>query len=173
MHDRPGLQALIEAAEAGRFDGVLAEGVDRVSRNLADIAGIYQRLAFRDVKLLTLADGDLSGLMVGIKGAISEFYLADLAAKTRRGQMGRVRDGRIPGGRCYGYDVVPGGDDRGRRTINEREAAIVRRIYSEYVPGRSPLQIVKALNAEGVPGPRGGPWNASALIGSAKRRNGI
>ena len=39
--------------------------------------------------------------------------------------------------------------------------------------GFSPLKIVAALNVEGVPGPRGGPWNASALVGSAKRRNGI
>ena len=60
-------------------------------------------------------------LMVGIKGAISEFYLADLAAKTKRGQAGRVKAGRIPGGRCYGYDVVrDGSEERGRRQSTKR-----------------------------------------------------
>jgi site-specific DNA recombinase len=84
-----------------------------------------------------------------------------------------VKAGRIPGGRCYGYDVVRDGEDRGKRTINQADAAIVRRIYAEYVEGRSPLKIVQALNAEGIPGPRGGHWNVSALLGSAKRRNGL
>ena len=111
--------------------------------------------------------------MVGIKGAISEFYLVDLAAKTKRGQVGRVKAGRIPGGRSYGYDVVRDGEGRGRRTINEAEAVIVRRIFDEYVSGRSPLKIVQALNIEHIAGPRGGHWNVSALLGSAKRRNGV
>jgi hypothetical protein len=85
---------------------------------------------------------------------------------------GRVKTGRIPGGRCYGYDVVPG-EDRGKRTINEAEAAIVRRICAEYVAGHSPRKIAKRLNDEGVPSPRGGRWNASTILGSRKRRNGI
>jgi site-specific DNA recombinase len=174
MHDRPGIRALMKAAEAGRFEGVLSESVDRISRNLKNTADIYERLAFREVKLFTIADGgEVPRLMVGINGAISESYLADLAAKTRRGQMGLVKVGRFPGGRYYGYDVVRGGEDSGKRTINDGEAAIVRRIFAEYVSGRSPLRIVQALNAEGVPGPRGGYWNTSTLIGSAKRRTGI
>jgi Bacterial conjugation TrbI-like protein/Recombinase len=32
---------------------------------------------------------------------------------------------------------------------------------------------LQALNAEGIPGPRGGHWNVSARLGSAKRRNGL
>ena len=132
LHNRPGLLALTNAAETGRFDAVLAESLDRLSRDLGDIAGLHKRLAYRDVKLLTVADGgEVPRLMVGIKGAISEFYLADLAAKTKRGQAGRVKAGRIPGGRCYGYDVVrDGGEERGRRTINESEATVVRRVFA-------------------------------------------
>jgi hypothetical protein len=112
-------------------------------------------------------------MLVAVKGLLGSMFLDDLAQKTKRGQIGRVKAGRIPGGRCYGYDVVRDGQEGGKRTINEAEAAIVRRIYAEYVEGRSPLKIVQALNAEGVPGPRGGHWNVSALIGSAKRRNGL
>lgn len=50
-------------------------------------------------------------LHVGLKGIIASIYLDDLVQKTRRGQVGRVRAGRIPGGRSYGYDVVAAGDD--------------------------------------------------------------
>ncbi len=111
-------------------------------------------------------------LMVAVKGGLNEQYLVDLAAKTKRGQMGRVRAGRIPGGKCYGYEVVSGGD-RGRRIINEASARIVGRIYEEYAAGHSALDIVKRLNCEGVPGPRGRSWSVSTLMGSRRRGNGI
>jgi hypothetical protein len=44
---------------------------------------------------------------------------------------------------------------------------------TEFAHGRSPQKIVQALNAEGMRGSQGGHWNASALPGSAKRRNGV
>ncbi len=173
MVNRPGLQDLIRAAEGRRFDAVLTESLDRLSRDLADSAALHRQLAYWGVRIVTLADGDVNKMLVAVKGLLGSMFLDDLAQKTKRGQIGRVKAGRIPGGRCYGYDVVRDGQEGGKRTINEAEAGIVRRIYAEYVEGRSPLKIVQALNAEGVPGPRGGHWNVSALIGSAKRRNGL
>ena len=49
----------------------------------------------------------------------------------------------------------------------------MRRIYREYLAGRSPKAIVTDLNREGIPSPRGGKWNASTLNGNRKRANGI
>src|SRR5690606_15752667 len=96
---------------------------------------------------------------------------ADLAQKTRRGQSARVKAGGSGGGRSYGYDPMPGRP--GEMTINQTEAAIVRRIFAEYAKGSTPREIVAGLNREGIPGPRGGLWNASTLNGSRERRNGI
>ena len=84
-----------------------------------------------------------------------------------------MRIAGIPGGRSYGYDVAHRGEDRGQRVINAREAAIIRRIYEEYGSGKGSLAIVKGLNREKEPGPSGGAWNASAIVGSPKRKNGI
>lgn len=169
IHNRPGLQELLSAAKAQRFDIVLTESIDRLSRDLEDIAGLHKRLSFMGVHIVTLADGAVNQMHIGLKGLMASMFLADLADKTRRGQMGNVREGKIPGGRCYGYDPQPDGS----RTINEQQAAVVRRIFSEYVAGRSPLAIATRLNAEKVPSPRGGQWNASTLNGSRKRQNGI
>ena len=173
MANRPGLQDLMRAAQARLLDAVLTESLDRLSRDLADSAALHRQLAYWGVRIVTLADGDVNKMLVAVKGLLGSMFLDDLAQKTKRGQVGRVKAGRIPGGRSYGYDVVRDGEDRGKRTINQTEAAMVRRIYAEYVEGRSPLKIVQALNAEGIPGPRGGHWNVSALLGSAKRRNGL
>ena len=171
--NRPGLQRLLNDAAAGKIQVLITESLDRLSRSQADIAALYERFEFMGVRIETLADGHVTEIHVGLKGTMSALFLKDLAQKTRRGQMGRVKAGRIPGGRSYGYDVIPSVDDRGRRVINEQEAAIIRRVYAEYVAGKGTLVIVKALNKEGVPGPSGGQWNLSALIGSQLRRNGI
>jgi site-specific DNA recombinase len=44
MVGRPGLQALLRAAANGEVDLVIAESLDRLGRNQADIARIYQLL---------------------------------------------------------------------------------------------------------------------------------
>ena len=173
LHNRPGLLDLMVAAHAGQFDAVLTESIDRLSRDLEDMAGLYKRLAYVGVKIVTLADGEVGKLHVGLKGIIASIYLDDLAQKTRRGQAGRVRVGRIPGGKSYGYDVIADGEDRGQRSINPAEAEVIRRIFEEYVDGSSARDIAGRLNADRIAGPRGGPWNASTINGSRKRLNGV
>lgn len=171
--NRPGLQRLLTDAGARKFDVVITESLDRLSRSQADIAALYERLNFMGVRIETLADGHVNEMHVGLKGTMSALFLKDLAQKTKRGQIGRVKAGRIPGGKSYGYDVAQRGEDRGQRVINAREAAIVRRIYEEYASGKGSMAIVKALNVEKEPGPTGGTWNVSAIVGSPKRKNGI
>jgi hypothetical protein len=106
-------------------------------------------------------------------------YLKDLADKTRRGLRGRVEDGKSGGGLCYGYDVVrqidanSGATSRGERTINEAEANIVRRIFVDYLGGKSSRTIAMQLNSEGVPGPQGSEWGPSTIHGNPKRGTGI
>src|SRR5262249_3245736 len=105
-------------------------------------------------------------------------FLKDLAAKTRRGLEGRVRAGRSGGGLCYGFAVVAeiGADGKpvaGARRIDQAEAAIVQRIFSEFAAGRSPRAIAARLNAERIAGPRGQAWGDTTIRGHALRGTGI
>ena len=175
---RPGIQALLQDAQARRFDIVLAESLDRISRDQEDIAGVYKRLTFAGVRMVTLSEGDISELHIGLKGTMGALYLKDLADKTRRGLRGRVEDGKSGGGNSYGYRVVrrtgPDGEpERGEREIDPAEAAIVRRIFADYAAGKSPRQIAHELNPEGISGPRGKGWGPSTLFGNVKRANGV
>ena len=175
---RPGYQRLLEDARCKSFDVVVAEALDRLTRDQADIAILYKQLAFLGIGLVTQTEGDINELHVGLKGTMNALYLKDLAIKTHRGLEGRVREGRSAGGRVYGYDIVRETDHhgeivRGGRVINEREAAIVRRIFQAFANGRAPAVIARDLNAERIAGPAGRPWQGGAITGHSRRRNGI
>jgi DNA invertase Pin-like site-specific DNA recombinase len=86
---RPAYQRLLEDARAGKFDIVVAESLDRLSRDQEDVAGLYKRLRFAGVRLFTLAEGEITELHVGLKGTMNALFLKDLADKTRRGLSGR------------------------------------------------------------------------------------
>ena len=114
---RPGYQQLLEAARNGAFEVVVAEALDRLSRDQADVANLYKHLSFLGIKLVTIAEGEINEMHVGLKGAMNAIFLKDLAQKTRRGLEGRVRQSRSGGGllRLRGS---PGA--RGRRLADPR-----------------------------------------------------
>jgi DNA invertase Pin-like site-specific DNA recombinase len=142
---RPGIQSLMQDAGHGAFDLIYAEALDRISRDQEDVAGVFKRVRFADVKIVTLAEGEISELHVGLKGTMNALFLKDLADKTRRGLRGRVEAGRSGGGNAYGYDVVrtstDGTVEAGERRINLAEAKGAHRIFREYSQGVSPREI--------------------------------
>src|SRR5207302_6926998 len=134
---RPAYQNLLEDARRGQFEIVVAEALDRLSRDQEDVAALFKRLRFAGVRLFTLAEGEISELHVGLKGTMNALFLKDLADKTRRGLRGRVEQGRSGGGLCYGYTIArTEHDERGGRKIVEAEAAIVRRIFADFAAGK-------------------------------------
>ncbi|WP_323041522.1 recombinase family protein [Gemmobacter sp.] len=175
---RPGLQALLDRAASGAIQIVLTEALDRLSRDQADVATLFKRLTFHGVQIVTLAEGEITELHVGLKGTMNQLFLKDLAAKTRRGLRGRVEAGLSGGGNSYGYEVVrrlgPDGlPVTGERSINDAEATILRRIFAEFADGHSPKAIARRLNADGIPGPRGAAWRDTAIRGHRQRGTGL
>src|SRR4029079_17707871 len=95
---RPGFQKLMRDALGQRFDAVIAESLDRFSRDQEDTAGLFKRLTFKNVRIITLAEGEITHLHVGLKGTMNPLFLKDLPDKARRGLRGRVESGRSGGG---------------------------------------------------------------------------
>ncbi|MGH9160378.1 MAG: recombinase family protein, partial [Vicinamibacteraceae bacterium] len=174
---RPGIQQLLRDAARHHFDVLLAESLDRFSRDQEDTAGLFKRLRFFGIRFLTVAEGEITELHVGFKGTMNALFLRDLADKTRRGMRGRVVAGKSGGGHSYGYRVVRrldvGGGAAGERAVDANEAEIVRRIFRDYVDGVSPKSIARNLNRERIPGPAGGAWNPSTIHGNPERGTGI
>ena len=185
--NRPGVQRLIKDAMSKKFDVVLSEALDRISRDQEDVAHVYKRMQFQGISMHTLTEGEITPLHIGMKGTMNALFLVDLSRKVKRGQRGRVLSGKIGGGNCYGYNVLKnqnanGEIERGEREINKLEADIIRRIFREYVDGVSPKAIAARLSREGIPSPREGTvrkgkiitgWSPTTIYGNWQRGSGI
>ena len=171
MFGRPGLHQLMQAAERREFEILISEAPDRISRDIADLAHVHKTLKFRDIAINCVNGGELDTVQVGMYGVIGQMQREESAKKTKRGMAGLIRSGKNAGGKSYGYEPVPG--QTGELQIIEEEAAVIRRVFEMYVNRTSPRAIAAALNADGIPSPRGRQWNASTINGNDKRGHGI
>jgi DNA invertase Pin-like site-specific DNA recombinase len=172
--NRPGIQRLIHHVRGGQIDVVVAEGIDRLSRSMADMANLFDLLVNANVELHTLHEGIVSDLHIGMKGTMNRVHLKDLKHRIRRGQAGRTQEGFVMGVAAYGYRVIRGVVDAKGRTVNglkeivPEEAKIVIRIFEEYAAGKPLQEISRDLTIEQISGRR---WYKKTL--SVMLRNPI
>ncbi len=168
---RPGLMELVRQAEERRFDVIMAEALDRFSRDLADTAQLHKQFTFYGAEVFTLSEQTVTPMHVSFKGLMGQMFLDELKRKTRRGLQGKIKDGMSAGGKCYGYKPVVGAP--GELYIDEAEAEIIREIHNRYGNGESPRQISLDLNSRRIPPPRSEHWRVSTICGQPAHGNGI
>ncbi len=136
---------------------------------------------YHQIKLISVSDGIVTGdenskLGIHIRGFINELYLDDLRKKTMRGLEGQKLRGFSTGEHVYGYRTEPVGELKVNKKgpakyegmvhkIEPEEADIVKRIYKEFISGRSACRITKKLNQDKIPTKKGysGGWNTSTV----------
>lgn len=149
------------------------------SRDLEHSARILNILQFHDVELWTVhGAASVSSMELGLRAVLNQEVLEQVRYRTREGMKTVAKHGRVPGGICYGYRVRrefddSGGPVRGLRSIDTDEAATIVWIFEQYADGMSPVRIAEELNARGVSGPRGRPWQGTAIRGHRNRGSGI
>lgn len=129
----------------------MVEHFDRLSRDPATIQRLKQVFEFNGVELMDQKGVYATATDISIASLYNTIYKPQLAEKVRRGHDNAVANGRIPGSYAYGYRPRPGAP--GERVIDENEAKIVLRIFTEYAAGRSTRTIAADLTREGVPSP--------------------
>lgn len=178
--DRPGLDALRDAAEAGVVETVWCLTPDRLARSYAyqmlvldELARLGCKVHFTDAP--EIADDPQARLLVQMQGVIAEYERAKIAERHRRGKLYRVRSGeaifwKVP----YGYRRVPRtAEGPARLEIYEPEAEIVRGIFDDYVAGGSSVRaIARRLYEDSVPTPsaKRDVWATSTLSGLIRNR---
>ena len=170
--DRPGLDTLRDQAEAGAFDAVWCLSPDRLARAYAYQMLILDELAQLGVRVLfsdapSLDDDPQTRLLTQVQGVIAEYERCKIAERNRRGRLYRARSGEVVTWKApYGYRrVARDAAGPARLEVFEPEAAVVRRIYDDYVNGgQSIRRIMRALNTEQIPTPTGkAEWWHSTL----------
>jgi len=149
LFERDGLLELMTAAKARKFDAIIVESLDRLSRDTEDLAGLFKKLTFFGIDLRTVNEGATTDIHVGIRGIVGSIFLKDLGNKVKRHHHGRVREGDIMGAAPYGYRSIP--DKPGKYEIDPERAAIVQRVFAEYADGRSPRAIASGLTRDKIP----------------------
>ncbi len=170
--DRPGLDALRDAAEAGLFETVWCLSPDRLARAYAYQVLVLDELArfgvavrFTDAPDLAAGDPQAT-LLTQVQGVIAEYEKAKIAERYRRGKLFRARAGEIITWKAaYGYRrVARAGAVAAHLEIYEPEAAVVRRIFADRAAGITVREICRRLNAGRVASPTGKPtWGTSTL----------
>ena len=171
--DRPGLDALRDAAEAGLVERVWCLSPDRLARAYAYQVLVLDELdrfgvtvTFTDSPGLA-ADDPQSVLLTQVQGVIAEYEKAKIAERYRRGKLFRARAGEIVTWKAsYGYRRIPRSAATGQahHAVYEPEAAVVRRIFTDRAAVITVREICRRLNADGVPSPTGKPtWGHSTI----------
>ena len=167
LEDRPGMGELMSLAQAGGFEVLVSEGLDRISRSDVDLPFLNRFFAYYKIKILTAKEGWVNDMHIGFRGMMGKMFLKDVADNVRRNFAAKIENGKIPGSIAYGYKRLP--DQPGVQVINEEQAKVVQRVYREYVSGRTPREIVEGLNADGIPAPRGGVWSLYTILSGGSR----
>src|SRR5688500_6692605 len=85
MIEREGLLELLAEVPKGRFDVVLVEAADRLSRDMADLAGIHKRLTYYGIEIRAVHSGVVDTAMVGLFGLVGQMQREEGVKKIRCG----------------------------------------------------------------------------------------
>ena len=165
--DRPGLQALLDAAAEHEFDVVLFYRIDRIARSVYDFMGIHQTLQEHGVAVRSATEPietvtPAGKLMAQVLASFAEFEHDVLIDRIHQGYTAKARKGEWLGGLApFGY-----ANDREHSTLTvvPEEAAVVRRIYRQYLAGDGAKTISETLNAAGIMYRGSRRWNQQAIL---------
>ena len=150
---RPALQELLTDAKAKRFELVLAYKIDRFSRNLKDLLMLVDELfsygaGFKSATEPFDTTTSAGKLMFQQLGSFAEFESNRIAERVFPGMVKGVQRGNWQGARFapFGYTY---NKEKKLLEVEEREADIVKLIYTMYISGKSTHDIAAYLDKKG------------------------
>ena len=165
---RDGFKRMIADALNGKIDLIITKSVSRFARNTVDTLTAVRQLKEKGVEVFFEKENiytlDSKGeLLITIMSSLAQEESRSISENVTWGQRKRFSDGKVSlpykhfMGYCKGKNGLP--------EIVEEEAAIVRRIYSLYLEGKSPAAIARLLTEEGIATPGGKVnWRPNAVI---------
>ena len=153
--DRPGWKQLIADIDAGKVGVVIAKDLSRVGRDYIE-TGFYTEVYFRqkDIRFSAIGNGvdtinPVSGEFAPFMNVLNEMYLRDQSRKMRACYHQKGNAGLPTNNLCiYGYCKDP--EDRNHWLVDEKAAAVVRRIFELAMECHGPYEIARILEQEQI-----------------------
>lgn len=159
--DRPGVQELLKQVKQGNVKCILVKDMSRFSRDYIEL-GTYlnQIFPFMGVRFIAVNDhydskeqaGSTIGIDTAFQTLLYDLYSKDLSVKVKASHQSKKANGE------YITGEIPFGYERSREKkntviVNEKEAEIVRHIFSLAMDGLGSVQIARKLIEENTPTP--------------------
>ena len=138
---------------AGQVDMVVAKSISRSARNTLDCLKYIRQLKDKNIPVFfekkAIHTLDAKGeVLLSIMASLAQQESQSLSQNVRLGLEYRYQQGKVQvcTNRFLGYDK----DEDGNLVINLEEAEVVKRIYREYLEGKSYYAIGQGLTADSI-----------------------
>lgn len=157
--ERPGMQKLLKEVKKSTIRCIIVKDMSRFSRDYIEI-GTYlnQIFPFMGIRFIALNDhydsrehqGSTIEIDTAFQTLLYDLYSKDVSVKVKASFENKCANGE------YVFGQAPFGYEKSREVkntviVNEREADIVRHIFSLALEGKSSTQIAKRLYEEQIP----------------------
>lgn len=162
--DRPGFQKMIEKCRAGEVDLIICKSISRFARNTVTLLETVRELKLLGVDVFfekenlhsTSGDGEL---MLSILASFAQEESKSVSDNMKWRIRKDLEQGKIGSITIFGYRRTANGS----LEIHEKEAEIVRMIFSDYISGMGQCAIAKKINEMGIPTRQGNLWTGQRV----------
>jgi DNA invertase Pin-like site-specific DNA recombinase len=166
LQKRDDFLRMMKDCEDGRIDMIITKSLTRFARNTVDSIQAIRRLKELGVSVYFEKEhidslSEKSEMMLTILSSLAQGESESTSTNNKWAAIKRFQDGTfILGTPSFGYTK----DEKGELIIQEQEAAIVRRIFREYLNGKGTYAIARDLSEEGIPTIRSAEkWNDGVI----------
>ena len=180
--NRPGFLRLMNALKPQPpFQVLIMSEESRLGRESIETAYALKQLVTAGVRVFfykedreRTLDTPTDKIMLSLTAFADELEREKARQRTYDAMQRKARAGQVTGGAVFGYRnrEVVGGDGRRshvEREVDDRQAAVVRRIFELCATGSGKVAIAKRLNAEAAPAPRAQQGRPNAWAPSSVR----
>ena len=157
--NRPGMQKLLKEVRANNIRCIIVKDMSRFSRDYIEM-GTYlnQIFPFMGIRFIAINDhydsrehhGSTIEIDTAFQTLLYDLYSKDVSVKVKASIENKCAKGEYVFGQVpFGYEKSK--EEKNAVIVNEREAEIVRYIFSLAVQGKTSVQIARQLFEENVP----------------------
>lgn len=152
LQKRDDFLRMMKECEDGKIDMIITKSVTRFARNTVDSIQAIRKLKELGIAVFFEKEhinslSEKSEQMLTILSSLAQGESESISTNNKWAAVKRFQDGTfILGTPAYGYTK----DENGELIIQEEEAAVVRRIFREYLNGKGTYVIAKNLSEAGI-----------------------